>query len=217
MNENTEKKSDNFSVALGLVDYINPIFYTITSLLILRNMKDVMTAADYRIYLFGAVISLIGGYIIPTGKLIVGLGIIKFVMPVPLVLFVDSGILISGLILLKNVFSLPAAAIISIAAVIIMLLIMIVKKTGKLNPSAVLTGAMGYLMIYASLIFLSLRRNSIPPVLLYAIAILLFVTLVFTGIKADLYDARVHWFIEICNILCQGSVALGTFLLFKAI
>ena len=214
MTSDQKKKSDNFSVALGLVDYVNPIFYTVTCLLILNNMKEIMSAADYRICFLGMIISLIGGYIIPTGKLIVGLGIMKFVMPVPLVLFVNSGILISGLILLKTVFSLSAAVTFVIAAAIIALMIMVVRKTGNLNTAAVLTGALGYLMIYAALITLSLSSKMILPVCFYVLAIALFAVLVRTGIKADLYDARVHWFIEICNIMTQGLVTLGTYILF---
>lgn len=214
MTSNQKKKSDNFSVALGLTDYINPVFYTVTSLLILNSMKEMMSQTDYRICFLGMLISLIGGYIIPTGKLIVGLGIIRFVMPVPLVLFVNSGILISGLILLKTVFALSAAVTCAIAAVIAVFLILIVRKTGKLNTAAVLTGAIGYLMIYAALIFLSISSKMILPVCFYALAIALFAVLVRTGIKADLYDARVHWFIEICNIMTQGLVTLGTYILF---
>jgi hypothetical protein len=135
-------------------------------------------------------------------------------MPVPLVLFVNSGILITGLILLKTVFSISAAVTAMTAAAVIAFLIMVVKKTKKLNTAAVLTGALGYLMIYAALTCLSLSRHLALPVIMYALAIMLFIALIITGIKADLYVARVHWFIEIANIICQGSVALGTFLLF---
>ena len=43
-------------------------------------------------------------------------------------------------------------------------------KTGKFNTVAVLIGAVGYLMIYASLITLSVRGGMILPVVLYALA-----------------------------------------------
>ena len=88
------------------------------------------------------------------------------------------------------------------------------KKTGKFNTAAVLTGAAGYLLIYVTLIALSLGRGMILPVILYLAAICLFVFLCFIGIKADLYDARIHWIIEISNVICQGLVALGTCILF---
>lgn len=212
-------KHDNggFSVPLGLLDYMNPIFYTVTSLTIMNHMKEMMTHFSYRMYVIGAVISLIGGYIIPTGKLVVGLGLIKFVMPIPLVFFVNSGILVSGLFLAKTVFRINSILFALIALIIAAGLVYILKKTGKFNTAAVLTGAAGYLLIYITLITLSFSKGMILPAVLYFLAIALFVTLVMTGIKADLYNPKVHWFIEICNVLCQGFVALGTLILFGVI
>ena len=221
MAENTDTgrtgRMRTFSVPLGLLDYINPIFYTVTTLTILRHMGEFMGPLASRIYMAGALLSLIGGYIIPTGKLIVGLGLIRFVMPVPLVFAVNSGILVSGLVLLGTVFSLPVPVTGLLAGAIALGLVLVLKRTGKFNTLAVLTGAAGYLMIYASLIALSLGRGLPVPVALYALAVCLFAALVLTGCRADLYDARVHWFIEISNVLCQGAVALGTLILFGAL
>ena len=90
------KKNDGFSVPLGLVDYINPILYAITTYTIIINMREVMKTPFYELFIIGASMSLLFGLIIPTGKLIVGLGIIKFRMPVILVFLVNSGILLSG-------------------------------------------------------------------------------------------------------------------------
>ena len=138
-------------------------------------------------------------------------------MPVPLVFFVNSGILVSGLFLAKTVFRIDSILFALIALIIAAGLVYILKKTGKFNTAAVLTGAAGYLLIYITLITLSFSRGMILPAVLYFLAIALFVTLVMTGIKADLYNPKVHWFIEICNVLCQGFVALGTLILFAVI
>jgi hypothetical protein len=35
------------------------------------------------------------------------------------------------------------------------------------------------------------------------------------GIKADLKNPKVHWVIEISNVLCQFLVAMSTILLFS--
>ena len=215
--KNSSVRNDGFSIGLGLLDYINPIFYTVTSLTLMNAMKETMPPLSYRMFVIGAAVSLIGGYIIPTGKLIVGLGLIRFVMPVPLVFFVNSGILISGLFLAKTVFSVPDLLFAAAALTICACLVYVLRKTGKFNTAAVLTGAAGYLLIYVTLIALSLHRGMILPVILYMIAVGLFVTLVITGIRADLYNPKVHWFIEISNVLCQGCVALGTLILFHAI
>ena len=49
---------------------------------------------------------------------------------------------------------------------------------------------------------------------MYAIAILLFVMLCGIGIKANLKNPKVHWVIEMSNVLCQFLVAAATILLF---
>lgn len=210
-----KKASENFSIALGLFDYINPIFYTITTFTIIHNMKAIINKPLLIVFILGAIISLIFGFSIPTVKFMVGLGKMKFKMPVNLVFYVNSGILLSGIALFNNVLNIPIIIFVTILATLIALLIYVVYKTRKFNTAAVLTGAIGYILIYTSLITLSIRNNITIPIILYAIAIFLFVSLVLIGIKANLKDARVHWVIEICNVICQGLVAVSTVLLFK--
>jgi hypothetical protein len=209
------KNNDGFSVSLGLFDYINPILYTITSFTIIKNMKGIIESPYYNFLIIGAVLSLIFGFIIPTGKFIVGLGIIKFRMPVSLVFLVNSGILIFGMVLFKNIFNIKLWLFLLLILVAFILLLIIYMKKKKFNTVAVLTGAIGYLLIYASLIKQSINNNLILPIVLYVIAICLFVMLCGIGIKANLKDSKVHWIIEISNVLCQLSVAIGTIILFR--
>ena len=202
---------NKFSVSLGLLDYINPLLYSITIITIIKNIYS-MIGTPYNIILtIGAIISIIFGLIIPTGKVIVGLGIIKFRMPVSLVFCVNTGILLSGLMLIKYALNIN---IIILLAPIIAILFLIYKKTKKANTIAVLTGAFGYLMIYTSLITISIRQNIILPIALFALAIILFIMLCGIGIKANLKNPKVHWIIEISNIICQLLVAIGTIIIF---
>ena len=209
-----EKKFSKFSVPLGLLDYVNPILYSVTIITIIRNTSAGMGRPYNTILLIGAIMSIFFGFIIPTGKVIVGLGIIQFVMPVSLVFCVNTGILMSGLMLLKYVTGRSGAVVCALAAVIICFLILVYSKTGKINSVAVLTGAAGYLLLYASLITLSSRKGMTLPVIMYALAIFLFVMLCGIGIKADLKDPKVHWVIEISNVICQFLVAAATVTLF---
>lgn len=208
------KSSDNFSVALGLTDYINPIMYLITSITLILNLNKIMSLPYNVFYIIGVVISLIFGFTIPTVKLLVGLGKMKFSLPVNLVFYVNLGILISGLMLIKNILSLNIFVFISIILLSVFLLILIYLKTKKFNNIAVLTGAIGYLLIYISLITKSINSNLIIPIILYGTAICLYLMLIGIGVKANLKDAKVHWVIEISNIICQSSVAVATFILF---
>ena len=208
------KKNDGFSVPLGLVDYINPILYAITTYIIIINMREVMKTPFYELFIIGAVISLLFGLIIPTGKLIVGLGLIKFRMPVILVFLVNSGIFLSGLILFQTITHLKLALFLEIILFFLLLLFIIYLKSKKTNTIAVLIGAIGYLMIYISLIIKSIISNHYIPIICYIVAISLFIMLCMIGIKANLKDSKVHWIIEISNIICQLSVVIGTILLF---
>ncbi|MBR3356674.1 MAG: hypothetical protein IKG46_02490 [Solobacterium sp.] len=209
------EKFNTFSVPPGLLDYVNPVFYTITMITLMRNLSALMGSPYHMIFRIGAIISIFFGFIIPTGKVIVGLGPIKFVMPVSLVFCVNAGILISGLVLLKYVLNIPPLMLAAVAVLIIALLAEIYSKNRKINTVAVLTGAAGYLMLYTSLITLSIQKGTIFPVVMYALAILLFVMLCGIGIKADLKNPKVHWVIEISNVICQGLVAAATVILFS--
>ena len=214
--KNKEKDGEiigHFSVALGLFDYINPIFYGVTVITIMIKMFRVMSAPTYILFAVGAVVSLIFGLSIPTVKLIVGLGKMQFKMPINLVSYVNTGILLSGLALVSHVLGVKPLTLMLILLCAAGVIGYLWYKTGKFNTVAVLIGAVGYLMIYVSLITLSIRNGVILPVVLYALAICLFVFLCLVGILSNLKNAKVHWVIEISNVVCQFSVALATVLL----
>lgn len=208
-------KFSRFSVPLGLLDYVNPIFYTITMITILHNTRESMAQPYWIILLIGALISISFGFIIPTGKVIVGLGIIKFRMPVSLVFCVNTGILISGLMLFRYVLRLNLILLLVFLALIAAFLFLVYSKQKKINTVAVLTGAAGYLMLYTSLITLSIQKAIALPIILYALAIILFVMLCGIGIRGNLKDPKIHWIIESSNVLCQALVAIGTIILFR--
>lgn len=210
-----EDKLNKFSVSLGLLDYINPILYTITITTIIKNVSPHMISPYNTILLIGAIISICFGFVIPTGKVIVGLGIIEFRMPVSLVFCVNTGIILSGLMLLKHIMNMNLILLLIIFLMIITLLVIIYKKNKKMNTIAVLIGAFGYLMIYSSLITQSIKVGRIIPILLYALAIILFIMLCGIGIKANLKNPKVHWLIETSNVLCQLLVTIATIVLFK--
>ena len=208
------QRFNRFSVPLGLLDYVNPILYSITMTTIIKNIFTAMGRPFNSLLLIGAVISIFFGLVIPTGKVLVGLGVIQFVMPVSLVFCVNTGILLSGLMLLRFVLQLKTGMFTLLTAAILAALMLLYRKSRKLNTVAVLTGAAGYLLIYASLIILSVQKGGALPVILYAAAILLFAMLCAIGIKANLKDPKIHWAIEISNVLCQLLVAIATVLLF---
>lgn len=210
-----KKKFESFSVPLGLLDYGNPVFYTVTMVTILKNMYGVMDRPFNVILLMGAIISIFFGLVIPTGKVIVGLGLIEFRMPVSLVACVNTGILISGLMMLRHVLELSLPVLLIILLLVAAVLYLIYKKSKKFNTVAVMTGAIGYMLLYVSLIILSIEKDIFLPILFYVLAIFFFFMLCGIGIKADLKNPKVHWVIEVSNVMCQFLVAVGTVILFS--
>ena len=212
---NNKEKMNSFSLALGLFDYINPIFYSITSITVLLNMKSLMAKPVLIIYAIGMLMSLVFGFTIPTVKCLVGLGKFEFKMPVNLVFYVNSGILLSGMALSSHVLGLSFAVLAIMLICVVALLAFIVYRTGKFNTAAVLTGAVGYILIYSSLIALAIKSGKMLCVAMYGVAICLFVFLFLVGIGSDLKKPKVHWAIEISNVVCQMLVAVSTILLFR--
>lgn len=210
----SDKIIGKFSVGLGLFDYINPILYGVTSVTLIANTKVAMPFPLFLLYVIGAVLSLVFGLAIPTVKLIVGLGKMQFKMPVNLVSYVNSGILLSGIALISYVLGVKPIALAVILLCSAAIIVFLWRKTGKFNTAAVLIGAVGYLMIYISLIVLSAQADMIFPIVLYAFAICLFVFLCLVGILSNLKNSKVHWVIEISNVVCQLSVAAATVILF---
>ena len=135
-------------------------------------------------------------------------------MPVSLVFCVNFGILLSGLALLKHVIKLNTLLVLLLFLLVIVFLFLLYKSGKKINTIAVLTGAFGYLMLYTSLIALSIMSSLIAPIVFFALAIVLFILLCLIGIKADLKKPMVHWIIEVSNVICQLLVAIGTLILF---
>ena len=210
-----KKKFESFSVPLGLLDYGNPVFYTVTMVTILKNMYGVMDRPFNVILLMGAIISIFFGLVIPTGKVIVGLGLIEFKMPVSLVACVNTGILISALMMLRHVLELSLPVLVIILLLAVAALYLIYKKSKKFNTVAVMTGAIGYMLLYVSLIILSIEKDTFLPILFFVLAIFFFFMLCGIGIKADLKNPKVHWVIEVSNVMCQFLVAVGTVILFS--
>lgn len=208
-------KMNSFSVALGLFDYINPIFYAITSITLISNLHNIMNNSLFIIMVIGCVISMIFGLSIPTLKLIVGLGKVKFKMPVNLVFYVNTGLLITGLALLKHSLEISITIMTIIIIVTASLLCIIFFKSKKFNTVAVLIGLIGYCFIHISLIIYAVNYGLKLSIILYAMAIIMQIFLVLIGCFSDLKLARVHWTIEITNVICQGLVALSTILLFN--
>lgn len=203
--------NNEFSVALGLFDYINPICYTIFTLIGIKHFRKIMKDGFFYVYLVGAVVSLVGGFFIPTIKTLVGLGIIEWGLPVSKVIIANTGFLISGPTLFigtlkrnrrenSDIMLMSSAGGLSLAF---------------LNKFIVGFGALGMIMIYVTCAKLAIEKKR--PYAAITLIISLVGTLfesVYSNSGADLNSAAVHWVIEIGAVITHLMLVVSAYLLF---
>lgn len=201
---------NEFNVALGLFDYINPICYTIFSIIGFKYFRKLMKSGFFYVYLVGCIISLIGGFFIPTIKTLVGLGVIEWGLPVSKVIIANTGFLISGPTLFIGTLkcnrressdvTLLSAGGVSLAF---------------LNKFIVGFGALGMIMIYVTCAKLAIERKR--PYAVITLAVSLAGTLFesfYSNSGADLNSAAVHWVIEIGAVITHLMLVVSAYLLF---
>ena len=209
----TDSQKKGFNVALGLVDYVNPLTYSINTFLILSGARHLMGPLQFWGYLIGIIISLIIGIVIPTGKLLVGMGKIEFRLPYALFFIVNLGIMLTGVSLFAAVAGTKALII---ALVIILVIIFgLWAMTKKFNSAIMFTGTLGYTLIYISLIMLALRAGKILPMILFILCWCIMMGIIVMSMKVDLTNPKWHWPIEGGNIGTQIILMIGLIVLFK--
>ncbi len=209
----TDSQKKGFNVALGLVDYVNPLTYSINTFLILSGARYLMDPLQFWGYLIGIIISLIIGIVIPTGKLLVGMGKIEFRLPYALFFIVNLGIMLTGVSLFAAVAGTKALII---ALIIILVIIFVLwAMTKKFNSAIMFTGTLGYTLIYISLIMLALRAGKILPMIMFILCWCIMMGIIVMSMKVDLTNPKWHWPIEGGNIGTQIILMIGLIILFK--
>ena len=212
--------NDGFSIWLGLMDFLNPIIYTLFFVTLLKGLKA--RNADpgmIKVLTFGAILSLTAGYIIAAGKTIVGLGLIDFTLPVPLFYATDIGFLISGVTMLliyknKTYAGLPLWVKIVVPVLFIALSVFVCVSQGA-NSGAQLTAAIGTFLIYGTMIAFAVREKNWLAMALAIVPIITTAALIPYSASVDLTDPATHWVIEPTNIVGQIALWLSAVVLFK--
>ena len=212
--------NEGFSIWLGLMDFLNPIIYTMFFVVLVRGLKA--KKADpgmIKVLTAGAIISMAAGYIIALGKTIVGLGLINFTLPVPLFYITDIGFLISGVTLLlihkkKTYKGLKTWVKIVVPVLFIALSVFVCVSQGA-NSGAQLTAAIGTFLIYGTMIAMAVKEKNWLAMVLAIAPIITTAALIPYSASVDLTDPATHWVIEPTNIAGQLALWLSAVVLFK--
>ncbi|MCR5153635.1 MAG: hypothetical protein K6B75_02195 [Lachnospiraceae bacterium] len=200
--------------ALGLLDYINPICYTAFTIIGFFYFRKIMRPAFFYIYFVGAIISLIGGFFIPTIKTLIGLGVLEWGLPVSKVIIANTGFLISGPTLFIGTLK-PLRKESPNNNVTLNSFGLLAVDLAFLNKFIVGFGALGMIMIYVTCGKLAIEKKR------YYALITLFISLcgtlfesVYSNSGTDLNSTAVHLVIEVGAVITHLMLVLSAYLLF---
>ena len=211
--------SANEWFALGLLDYINPICYTAFTIIGFFYFRKIMKPGFFYVYFIGAIISLIGGFFIPTIKTLIGLGVMEWGLPVSKVIIANTGFLISGPTLFIGTLKanrLESAEDNTVKVCSLPLLpLFLVVDLAFLNKFIVGFGALGMILIYVTCAKLAIERKRYYAVATLCVSLLgtLFES-VYSNSGTDLNAPAVHLVIETGAVITHLMLVLSAYLLF---
>ncbi len=213
---------NEFSLWLGLLDYGNPIAFTLLFTFLLKTIKSKLSKEDAVVLTFGAVMSLFGGFFIPTGKCIVGLKFHDWIMPSEIVCMVNVGFFIAGTTLIKSLKDRKWETknyvlyfLLVVMTIYLPFLIALINPAFKKVIVANIVGLVGMVCIYIFISVESLRKKKVVPMILVIVSFLLSTVLSGIGSKMNLDNALVHWLIEALAVTCHFCVYISARLVYK--
>ena len=190
-----------FSVELAIVDFFVPILFLCSFLILKKNLKSKMEKKLYTLFVIGMSMSLIMGFIIPTYKLIVGLGFLKFTPPGHLIVMTGIGLLTAGSSLFINVFKEEDLSKWCGTGLMI--------PVAYLNMLWIILGVIGEALLYISLIKIAKENNLKKPIIFLAISFCFVILMGMCGSIENVNSALTHWILEIVNICTQFFLLLA--------
>ncbi|MCR5755992.1 MAG: hypothetical protein K6G30_14425 [Acetatifactor sp.] len=196
--------NNDFSLALGIVDYFNPILMTIFFFYTVRKVKKEIATKFFIPYICGYVLVLCAGFMIPTYKCVVGLTDLEFELPVKFVTVTNIGFMIAGFSIFLGTLKVNQNKVLSV-----------ISPVSLFNSFIVIFGAAGLILIYVSYIKLALRKQRKIAIVFFAYSLLVTLGLAFVGAALDETLALIHWIEEIVNISGMLALCIGGYMLFK--
>lgn len=197
---------NDFSIMMGIVDFLNPVLYSCFLVCLLHNIKNTVKLRHYITFVIGAAISIGAGLCIPIIKVLVGMDRMDFELPTGIVAVVCVGFFVSGIALflgtMKKNYSDKAYAVVG-------------APVFNFNTFVVLFGAAGIILIYISMIKIAFRKKRKAAMVFAIIPVVCTTFLCGVSAMADLYNPIVHWTIQFTNIFAQASLLTSAILSFK--
>ena len=195
----------DFSVAMGLMDYVPVIFFAVTAVLLLRDLYDKMVKGAYALLAAGCVNVFMAGFCKATWKLLYAAGICDFQPLEQMFLPVNSlGLLFVGMAVIGMLCFKRKGAMLSVAPVVF---------TGSMVFIMMMVVGLGGLCAGLSILAARLKKKG-----LIALFVLSFAASMAMGYMSsqDSSLAWVNWVEQSINTVSQLCLMLGTIGLHKA-
>ena len=195
----------DFSVAMGLMDYVPVIFFAVTAVLLLRDLYDKMVKGAYALLAAGCVNVFMAGFCKATWKLLYAAAICDFQPLEQMFLPVNSlGLLFVGMAVIGMLCFKRKSAMLSVAPVVF---------TGSMVFIMMMVVGLGGLCAGLSILAARLKKKG-----LIALFVLSFAASMAMGYMSsqDSSLAWVNWAEQSINTVSQLCLMLGTIGLHKA-
>ena len=198
---------DGISVFMALVDFIPVLLFFAAAVLLLKDLYNKMVKGAYALLAAGSIMVLIGGIYKALWKILYALAICDYpALDTSLFTFQGPGFLLVFVALLgmftkknKKHVTLHSAAVPVIVSNMPFIILQIIGCTG----------------VQGCLIAVSVKMKKKLPVLCFILAFIFMMGMGYLGAKFD-DSSSMHWLAQCTNIISQGSLFVGVWLLHKA-
>ncbi|MDO5329361.1 MAG: hypothetical protein Q4E88_04630 [Coriobacteriia bacterium] len=196
---------NDFSVALGLVDYFNVLFTGLFYYVLLKNIKPNIDKFLYWVIMIGAMLTVFFSFCIPTYKVSIGIEHYEYETPYGILFMTYLGFLISGVGMFIAVFFRNKNKKLEVLS----------GAPLAVYQNAVFLAMLGKVLMYACIIKMAIKRKKWSSLILYAFSLVLIFIMCYIANFGTIPVAWAHWIVEIVNITCQVALFFGTVILFK--
>lgn len=198
---------DGISVFMALVDFIPVLLFFAAAVLLLKDLYNKMVKGAYALLAAGSIMVLIGGIYKALWKILYALTICDYpALDTSLFTFQGPGFLLVFAALLgmfttknKKHVTLHSAAVPVIVSNMPFIILQIIGCTG----------------VQGCLIAVSVKMKKKVPVLCFVLAFIFMMGMGYLGAKFD-DSSSMHWLAQCTNIISQGALLTGVWLLHKA-
>lgn len=198
---------EGISVFMALVDFIPVLLFFAAAVLLLKDLYNKMVKGAYALLAAGSVMVLVGGIYKALWKILFALAICDYpALDTSLFTFQGPGFLLvfaalAGMFTKKNKnnVTLHSAAVPVVVSNMPFIVLQIIGCSG----------------VQGSLIAISVKMKKKVPVVCFILAFIFMMGMGYLGAKFD-DSSSMHWLAQCTNIISQGALLLGVWLLHKA-